>query len=127
LFTVTDQKKRKGRPPGPDRRAPRIIPTGKPRLMESSTARLDRADSDAWNAFLGTIERSAMARLDLLRNREDGDRLPCCWQRLTRCDGDCRCRGTGAVTVAFLRGHYTHLATEIALFVRPGPAQRRSS
>ena len=132
LFPVTDQKKLKSKSkskvrPDLDHRVLRVIPTGKPRLVESSTARLERAESDAWQALLSAITRSAMARLDLLSGRSGGDLVPCSWQRFTGCDAGCRCRGTGTVTVAFLRDHYTNFATEISAFARPVAGQRRSS
>lgn len=126
LFSGAVLKKLKGCPPDRARRSSRRIPTGDPRFMDSARARQARTSGDAWCAFIGSISRSAVARLELLKGRADGSRVSCPWNRLTGCDRNCRCRGTGTVTAAFLRDHYTHLATKIALFAQPG-SQRRSA
>lgn len=109
---------KKTRAPGRDRRSRRRIPTGAPRVVESSGDRRARADSDAWEALLDGIRRSAAARLELLRGRPGDDQISCPWNRITGCDADCRCRGTRAVTVDFVRDHCARLATDIALLVR---------
>lgn len=120
LFTANDlkSKSKKARAPGRDRRR-RSIPTGEPRLVESSRDRDGRIAALAWEALIDAIRESAVARLELLRGRQGSDQLVCPWERLMVCDGGCRCRGTRMVTVAFLRAHYMQLATEVALFGRP--------
>jgi hypothetical protein len=95
--------------------------------MESANDRLERAPTEVWGALLDAIHRSALSRLELLRGRAVGDRVPCPWERLTCCAVGCQCRGAGTVTVDFLRNHYTHLATEIAMLVRPAPLRGRPS
>ena len=102
------------------------IPTGAPRLVESSSARREQASAIAWETLIEAIHRSSDARLELLKGRAGSDRTPCPWERITGCTVDCRCRGARTVTVDFLRAHYTHLATEIALTARPAPQRRPS-
>ena len=101
------------------------LPTGTPRLVESSRAREARTSAVAWQALLETVRRSAAARVDLLRGRSGSERLACAWKRLSGCDTHCRCRGAGTVSVDFLRRHYESLGTNLALLVRP--ASRRGS
>jgi hypothetical protein len=123
LFSSRDLKS-KQRSPGRDRRRPRQIPTGTPRLMESSAERLERMSTETWAEFVNAIRRSSTARLDLLKSRDGSDQIPCPWERLVACDKTCRCGGSKRVTVDFMRKHYGQLATEIAKIV--SPAARRS-
>lgn len=102
-----------------DKRPRTRIPTGAPRLVESSGDRAARAEITSWAALLDAVSRSASARLELLKGRESTDRVPCGWQRLTGCDVSCRCRGAGTVTVRFLRAHYERLVLEIKMLVSP--------
>lgn len=120
LFPATITK-----PKSPRRaKGPRLrIPTGAPRLVESSTDRAARASSEAWTSLIEAVRRSASARLELLGGRPDGDRITCPWEPLTGCDVSCRCRGAGTVTAKFLRDHYDRLALEIVRIASP----RRSS
>lgn len=122
LFTVSDLKP-KTRPPGRDRRR-RRIPTGAPRLMESSGERIERLSTETWSALLDAIRCSSAARLDLLSGRAGCDRVPCPWERLMFCGVSCRCGGAGTVTVEFLRKHYAGLAAEIVQITRPVPVRR---
>lgn len=108
-------------------RAELCLPTGAPRLVESSNDRAARASLEAWQAMVEVVRRSASARLMLLSGRAGSERISCPWARITRCDVDCRCRGFGTVTVEFLRGHYERLAVEIAMSASPVSVQRRSS
>ena len=108
-----------------DEKPRRRIPTGTPRLVESSTDRAARSSTEAWGSLLTAVRRSASARLELLKGRASGDRVSCPWGRITGCDVTCRCRGAGTVTVAFLRGHYERLALEISLLA--SPASRSAS
>jgi len=125
LFPASDLKP-KLRRAGRDRRARRRIPTGAPRLVESAGDRLERASIETWQGLISAIQRSATSRLELWRGRAGGDRVPCPWERLTCCGVSCRCCGAGTVTIDFLRDHCAHLATEIAMFVRPArPAPLR--
>lgn len=129
LFPTTNPKPR-SRSNGrlaPRDRAARRLPSGSPRVVESSNDRTARASVDAWQALVDAVRRSAAARLMLLDGRSRGDRVPCSWNRLTGCDSSCRCRGAGTVTVEFLRRHYEHLAVEIAMIAAPAPVQRISS
>ncbi len=126
LFSASLLKKPKSRSPGRGRRSRLRIPTGTPRIVESSSARIERTSRLAWETLIDEISRSASARLALLKGRQGSDRVACPWERLTPCDGDCRCGGGRTVTVAFLRAHYTHLAIEVALFARPSSLQRKS-
>jgi hypothetical protein len=103
---------------GRDRRRRRSIPTGAPRLVESSADRQDRAIAESWTSFVDVIRQASLARLELLRGRDGGDVTGCPWSRLVVCDDACRCGGTGTVTVAFLRDHYEHLAAEVAKIAR---------
>ena len=122
LFPAMAPKpKSKARDATPRRR----IPTGAPRLVESSTNRSARSSTEVWALLLDAVRRSSSSRLELLKGRASGDRVACPWERLTSCDATCRCLGAGTVTVAFLRGHYEHLALEIALLVYPASVQRR--
>ncbi len=105
----------------------RRIPTGPPRLVESSTDRTARSSTEAWKAMLDAVRRSASARLELLKGRAASDRFGCPWERLMGCDVTCRCHAAGTVTVQFLRGHYERLAVEISLLASPTFVQRRSS
>ena len=116
---VSQQKKRA---PLSDDRTRRRIPTGTPRLGESSRQRSSRSTIEAWDALLDAVRRSAAARLLLLNGRDPGDRVGCPWERITGCDASCRCGGTATVTVRFLRNHYAPLATEIAKLAIPGRA-----
>lgn len=111
----------------PDGRPRRRLPTGAPRLVESSTDRAARASAEAWESLLDAIRRSAAARLELYKNRSLSERVTCPWERLTGCDITCRCRCAGTVTVEFLSGHYERLAAEIATLVSPAFSQRRPS
>jgi len=124
LFPSSDLKS-KHPPQGRDRQHRLRIPTGMPRLVESSSARRELADVIAWEALIDAIRRSSTARLELLKGWSGSDRTACPWERLTGCDVGCRCRGMRTVTVDFLRTHYTRLATEIALIAHPSP--QRSS
>ena len=104
----------------------RRIPTGAPRLVESSTDRAARASTEAWGALIDAVRRSSLAHLELLKGRASGDRVACPWERLTGCDDTCRCRGAGTVTIEFLRGHYERLALEISRLVAPASVPWRS-
>jgi hypothetical protein len=126
LFTLGQLAPKKRRPSGGVRRS-RRIPTGSPRLVESSSDRLAREDAMAWTALVDAVERSATARLELLSGRDGGDRVGCPWSRVVSCDNTCRCRGLGVVTVNFLRDHYAHLPVEIAKLAVRVPATRRTS
>ena len=118
--------KPKSRPTARDR-AERRLPTGAPRLVESSRGRFGRASTEAWQALLDAIRQSTTARLALLSGRSGSDQLSCPWERVTGCDISCRCSGSGAVAVKFLRKHYASLADEIALLGLRAPARRRRS
>jgi hypothetical protein len=120
LFPATITKPKS---PRRDKRPRHRIPTGAPRLVESSTDRASRASSEAWASLIEAVRRSASARLGLLEGRPDGDRITCPWEHLTGCDVSCRCRGAGTVTAKFLRDHYDRLALEIVRIASP----RRSS
>ena len=111
--------KQKARPPGRDKRVRSRIPTGVPRLVESSSDREARAAIETWAALLDAVRRSSSSRLMLLERRPGRDRIACPWEQLTGCDVTCRCGGAGTVTVEFLRTHYEHLAVEIATIARP--------
>jgi hypothetical protein len=124
LFSPKELKSKQPSP-GYDQRSRRQIPTGVPRLMESSAERLARERVESWVELVAAIRRSAAAYLELLRGRDGGDPLPCPWERLVTCDRACRCGGSRTVTVSFLREHYTRLAIEIEKIARP--AARRSS
>jgi hypothetical protein len=115
----TSRVKPSSRPPARDTRARTRIPTGTPRLVESSGDRASRAEIESWAALLDAVSRSSTARLELMKGRASSDRVPCGWQRLTGCDASCRCRGAGTVTIRFLRTHYERLALEIVLLVSP--------
>ena len=98
-------------------RASRRIPTGAPRFVESSNDRSGRAFVAAWQALIDAVRRSSEARLALLSGRSGAQRVACPWERITSCDVSCHCRGAGAVTVKFLRSHYTNLANDIVALV----------
>jgi hypothetical protein len=124
LFPPSSQKAR----PVSDRRLPRRIATGAPRLVESSAERLARRNAESWAAIVDAIRRSAEGRLELLRSRDGKDRIGCPWARLITCDGSCRCGGVGTVTVDFLRDHYTRIAAEVEQIAKPAARPvRRSS
>ena len=118
LFSSWEISAKKTRPIDKDRRRV-ILPTGAPRLVESSTSRQVRADVEAWIALLEAVRRSAQARLMLLDGRDGKDLIACPWGRLLPCAEGCRCVGRKLVTVAFLREHYMHLVTEVVRLVRP--------
>ena len=118
--------KQKVRPPCRDKRPRSRIPTGAPRLVESSSDRASRSETEAFAALLAAVRRSASARLALLAGRPGRDQVACSWERITGCDVTCRCGGAGTVTVEFLRTHYEHLAVEIATISRPALARRSS-
>jgi hypothetical protein len=124
LFPTSAQKP-KGRALR-DREVPIQIPTGSPRLVESSSARRARARQDAWSELIAAVRRSSDARLELLRGRAGSDFVPCPWERLTSCRASCRCCGEKLVTVDFLRRHYTDLSAQIALVARPSLHGRSS-
>lgn len=109
------------------KRRRRRIPTGAPRLMESSAERTDRLLSEAWMQQLAAIDRSSQARLELLKQHEGSDLIGCPWARLTPCDGTCRCQGLGKVKIALLRDHYAHLVVEIVRLVTPRALKRFSA
>jgi hypothetical protein len=102
------------------------IPTGLPRLVESSRSRRSHASEDAWAELLAVVRKSALARLDLLSGRSPLDLVACPWQRLTDCSVDCRCGGTGEVKVGFLENHYAKLTERLAAFVASRPKRRSS-
>ena len=124
LFSTLKSKSKPSLAP-PDGRPRRRLPTGAPRLVESSIDRAARASVEAWESLLDAVRRSATGRLELYKNRSLSERVMCPWERLTGCDLTCRCRGAGTVTVEFLSGHYERLAAEIATLV--SPASGRSS
>ena len=124
LFPTTSAKTKSR--PSPSDRTMRCIPTGAPRLVESSTDRSARSFTEAWQLLLDTVRRSSMARLSLLSGRQSADRVVCPWARIMDCHVGCRCGGVGTVTVGFLRKHYDSLADDIERFVRPARARRRS-
>lgn len=95
------------------------LPTGEPRLVESSRARRALVPEATWQALLEAIRRSATARLDLLKGCRGKDKLPCFWRRLGGCGSDCRCGGVGTISVEFLRDHYERLALEIEQLSQP--------
>jgi hypothetical protein len=115
LFSRSELKT-KARAPGRDRRR-RRIPTGAPRLVESSSDRATRLDAEAWLAFVEMIRGLADVRVELLKNRDAGDLVDCPWAVVVACDDSCRCGGLRKVSTALLRDHYAHLATEIVRLV----------
>jgi hypothetical protein len=119
----TPSSKPKARPTARDRAEYRI-PTGAPRLVESSTDRAARSSTEAWESLLDAVRRSSMARLTLLSGRSGTDRVSCPWALSTDCVANCRCGGSGTVTVEFLRKHYATLTDDIELLARPMPARR---
>lgn len=124
LFPIRESKKRV---PVRERRITRCIPTGAPRLMESSVERQVRANAEAWTALVDVLRRSTTARLELLKAHAGRDRISCPWGRLVICDGGCRCGGAAMVTVTFLREHYEHLVAEVVKIATPTSARRRGS
>ena len=120
LFPMSYSKP-KSRPPARDRAALRI-PTGVPRVVESSNDRIGRAPVEAWQALIDAVSRFASARLMLLSGRAGTERVLCPWKQIMGCDVSCRCHGAGTVTVDFLRRHYTRLANDIAMLVTKGCA-----
>ncbi len=112
-------------PAAPRKRKRFRIPTGLPKLVESSALYRERAAAFAWKRLLDAIESASIARLALLKGRTGGEHTPCPWEQFTGCSIDCRCRGKRAVTVDFLRLHYGRLAIEIALFVQPSSSHRQ--
>lgn len=127
LFSESPQKSKPLASPR-DRKLKRIrIPTGTPRIVESSTVWRERATSIAWKKLIDAISRAAIARLALLKGRSGKERTPCPWERFTGCGVDCRCRGERTVTVDFLRTHYARLAIEIALLALPSGQRKRKS
>jgi hypothetical protein len=123
--TIHAKSKSKPRPSPWDPAALRI-PTGAPRLVESSTDRSARSSTDAWQALLDVVRRSSSARLTLLSGRSGVERVSCPWERVTSCDLSCRCGGAGTVTVSFLRAHYESLADDLARLVRPVSIRRKA-
>lgn len=120
LFPASSLKsKPKSCTPGRDKRPRARIPTGAPRLVESSSDRAARVAAETWGTLLDTVRRSASARFALLQGWSGRDQIACPWERITGCDVSCRCGGTGTVLVEFLRTHYAKLAVEIATLVRP--------
>jgi hypothetical protein len=111
LFSQTELKA-KPRAVRHDRRR-RRVPTGAPRIVESSSDRVVRLDAEAWAALVEMIRRSAEVRLDLLRSRDDNELVDCPWSVVVTCDDGCRCGGLGKVLVAFLRNHYARLPSQI--------------
>jgi hypothetical protein len=103
------------------------IPTGKPRLVESSALCQERAAAVAWKRLVDAISSAAVARLALLRGRVGKERTPCPWEPFTGCCVDCRCCGERLVTVDFLRAHYGRLAIEIALLALPSSMPMRKN
>lgn len=121
----SNNSKPKIRPSG-DERPRRRIPTGPPRVVESSGDRESRSSADAWAALLDGVRRSSAARLELLKGRGLAEQLPCPWKLITECVASCRCGGTGTVSVGLLRDHYAGLTAEIEALARPSPARRSS-
>lgn len=107
-------------------REERRVPTGAPRVVESSRDRASRASAEAWQSLLDSIRRSSTARLTLLSGRPAADQVLCPWKRITGCAASCRCGGSGAVKVEVLRRHYARLADDIELLARPAPARRQT-
>lgn len=95
------------------------IPTGKPRLVDSSTARYARRGEEAWKLMIEIVERSAEANLDLISTLEVNDELACPWNTFTSCSADCRCNGRGAVSVGFLRDHLKYIVERIVDLTKP--------
>ena len=124
LFPTT-RGKPKARPLPRDR-AERCIPTGALRIVESSTDREARSSTDTWQALLDAVRRSAAARLSLLSGRTNAERVSCPWAPITGCADNCRCGGTGTVTVSFLRAHYEALPDDLAQLGRHARARKRS-
>ena len=124
LFPMSCSKP-KVRPTARDR-SERRVPTGLPRLAESSTDRATRSSTEAWQSLLDVVRRSSTARLTLLSGRPGADRISCPWERVVDCGASCRCGGAGTVTVEFLRKHYANLADDIALLALPASARRRT-
>ena len=102
------------------------IPTGPPRLVESSLVCQEQAPAIVWKKLIDAISQAAIARLALLKGRVGKEWTSCPWERFTGCSIDCRCRGERRVTVDFLRAHYARLAIEVALFARPASKQLTS-
>jgi hypothetical protein len=103
------------------------IPTGKPRLVESSAVCQERASAIAWKRLIDAISHAATARLALLKGRTGKELISCPWEPFTGCCVDCRCRGKRMVTVDFLRAHYGRLAIEIALLALPSSRSMRKN
>jgi hypothetical protein len=122
--TSCSNSKPKSRPSARDR-GERRIPTGTPRIVESSIDRSARSSTKAWQLLLDSIRRSATGRLILLTGRSGADRVTCPWERITSCVS-CRCGGAGTVTVSFLRKHYESLVDDLTRLVRPVRVRRRS-
>ena len=108
-----------------DRRPRRRIPTGAPRLVESSRARRDRAVAESWASLLDIVRRCSEGRLTLLSGRAATEQMGCPWHLLTGCVPDCRCGGTKLVTVRFLRDHYKLLPNAIATLAIASRTRRR--
>lgn len=122
LFPESLLKSKPGAPLRVRRRSHRI-PTGAPRLVESSTMCREQTRAIAWQKLIDSISRAAIARLALLKARAGKEHTSCPWERFTGCCADCRCHGERTVTVDFLRVHYGRLAIEIALLALPSSRQ----
>src|SRR4029079_255789 len=96
-----------------DSRPRRRIPTGAPRLVESSRQRRDREHAESWEALLDSVRRASDARLILLDGCDSKKEIACPWRQLTGCVSDCRCGGAKIVTAGFLRRHYKALPDAI--------------
>lgn len=126
LFPTSHAKSKSKLRPAPRDPAALRIPTGEPRLVESSGDRAARLEIETFAELLTAVRRSTSARLLLLEGRPNRDRLGCPWKRITGCETTCRCCGAGTVTVEFLRKHYEQLVPAIMTLVQSSFVGRSS-
>lgn len=84
------------------------------RYGESELDRVVRVQMTTKRQFYASIVQAAKARLSLLDRKGRLQKLFCPWKRLTDCTAECRCGGTGEVSVGFLIRHYESMIADYA-------------
>lgn len=94
------------------------IPTGFPRLFDSTKERGRFAAAQVRADFFRAVLHSTLNRLELIEDALDYESLPCPRAALVTCSPICRCGGAGTLSAGAIRANYIQIVAEMRTILR---------
>lgn len=91
---------------------------------ENAAERKERLRLLSWEKFSGDVIAAIHARLELLSGRSLDEVITCPWSRVVTCTAECRCEGTGTITVIVMVQHYRQMLTYMGYVAPKKPRQQ---